>query len=444
MKSDISAAREVALAVLLNIEKNKAYSGLSLAAEIPRHSLKEQDERLVRRLVYGVVSQRLRLDYVLNQFCRREVGTLSPSLRNILRLGCYQLLDMDRIPQFAAVSEAVAQARRVAGQRMAGFVNGVLRNIIRNRDHLFQDLKPGTVEAVSIAQSHPRWLVEEWTGQWGLDFTAALCAANNELKPLAIRVNTCKIGVDEYLAAAAAQGLTGARSRFAPQGVVFPADTPFARLPGYAEGWFIVQGEASMLPALCLGVEPGQAVLDMCSAPGGKATQLAAMNPRGYVTACDISAARLNLVRQNAARLGLNNLEYVEADAARLDRVLARRFSRILVDAPCSGLGVIAQKPEIKWLRKPADIGRLAELQLQILHAGCNLLEPRGILVYSTCTLLEDENQQVIRTLLAQRRDVVVVDPGMPELTNEEGFIQTFPHIHGLDGFFIAKLMKVE
>ena len=154
MKSDISAAREVALAVLLNIEKNKAYSGLSLAARSAPF-LKEQDERLVRRLVYGVVSQRLRLDYVLNQFCRREVGTLSPSLRNILRLGCYQLLDMDRIPHFAAVREAVAQARRVAGQRMAGFVNGVLRNIIRNRDHLFQDLKPGTVEAVSIAQPIP-------------------------------------------------------------------------------------------------------------------------------------------------------------------------------------------------------------------------------------------------------------------------------------------------
>jgi len=443
MTKDTVAARDVALAALVNIEKNQAYSGLALQAETRRYSLSERDERLVWRLVYGVVSHSLSLDYILDQFCRRRVSTLSPSLRNTLRMACYQLVYLDRIPDFAAVNEAVTRARKTAGSGMAGFVNGVLRNVLRNREGLFENLPADPTQAISIRYSHPAWLVDKWVKSWGSEFTAALCAANNEPVPLTVRVNTTRVTVERFIAASNEKGLNPAQGKYCPQAVVFPADTPFSQVPGFKEGWFLVQGEASMLPAQCLEIHAGQDVLDMCSAPGGKATQMAAAAFPGQVTACDLYQARLKLVAENAARLGQKNIITVQGDAAQLDRTLTQGFDRILLDAPCSGLGVIRKKPDIKWTRQAKDLAELAALQQKILNSACNLLNPGGILVYSTCTLTHEENQGVIRSLLQQRRDLKLVNPGWPELTNPEGFIITYPHLHGLDGFFIAKLIKV-
>lgn len=442
MTQDTPSARDIALAALVAIEKNKAYSGQALETLTRGHSLSPRDERLIWQLVYGVISYRLALDYILNQFCRREVSGLSPSLRNILRLACYQLVYLDRIPDFAAVNEAVERARKTAGRGMAGFVNGVLRNLLRNKEKIFQDLKPGTVQEISVRHSHPLWMVESWVQRWGKDFATSLCAANNMVSSLSVRVNTKEIGVDDFIAAAAEKGLWGQGGSYSEQAVVFPPGTSFSQLPGFAKGWFSVQGEASTLPALCLDVQPGQDVLDMCSAPGGKATQLAQMVYPGKVIACDLHSSRLKLVDENAKRLGWDNIEIIRADAAKLDHMLNRKFKRILLDTPCTGLGVISKKPDIKWSRQPKDVKDLASLQLQFLRAGCNLLDSGGILVYSTCTITEEENQGVIAAILEERNDIVLVDPGLPELTRE-GFVSTFPHIHGLDGFFIAKLTKV-
>ncbi len=442
MTKNSSAARDVALAALTTIEKEGAYSNHVLQAETRRQRLSPRDEGLVWRLVYGVVTHRLCLDYILNQFCRRKVSSLSPVLRNILRLACYQLIYLERIPDYAAVNEAVTKDRKVAGGGMAGFVNGVLRNVVGNRDQLFQNLRPGTVEEISVRHSHPQWMVEAWVERWGSDFSAALCAANNEVAPLTVRVNTTRIGVDDFIAAAAQVGLQGQRGKYCDKAVVFHDHTPFNMLPGFGDGWFIVQGEASMLPALCLGVQPGQDVLDMCSAPGGKATQLAQLSYPGKVLACDLYPHRLKLVAENAQRLGLDNCLTALGDAALLEGKLNRHFERILLDAPCSGLGVIRNKPDIKWSRKPQDIEDLAALQLRLLKAGCNLLAPGGFLVYSTCTITKQENQEVIDALLEERRDMLVVDSCLPDLV-PSGYISTFPHLHGLDGFFIAKLKKV-
>lgn len=435
------AARDVALAALIAIEKEGAYSGHVLQGETRRHSLSARDEGLVWRLVYGVVTYRLSLDYILNQFCRRKVSQLSPALRNILRLACYQLVYLDRIPDFAAVNEAVNRARKSAGAAMAGFVNGVLRNVIRNRDQLFRDLVPNSIREISLRHSHPQWMVKDWVQRWGSDFAASLCAANNKPGPLTVRVNTKKLSVNQFLAEADQAGLKGRRSQYADEAVVFAGDARFSQLPGYKEGWFIVQGEASMLPSLCLEVQPGQDVLDMCSAPGGKTTQLAQLAHPGKVVACDLHSSRLKLVEENAKRLAQDNIETVLGDAALLDQKLNRRFERILVDAPCSGLGVIRNKPDIKWTRQPQDVEDLAQLQLRILRAGCNLLKPGGILVYSTCTITQAENQGVIHALLEERGDMQLAEPGLPEFGTE--FVSTFPHLHNLDGFFIAKLIKV-
>jgi len=442
MTKDTLAARDVALAALNSIEKDQAFSALALQDTAKKYPLSPRDERLVWRLVYGVVTHRLSLDYILNQFCRRNVSSLSASLRNNMRMACYQLVYLDRIPDFAAVNEAVDRARKTAGKGMAGFVNGVLRNILRNRDSLFKNLELGTLEEISVLHSHPLWMVEMWAKRWGLDFSTQLCISNNEPASLTIRVNTRKISVDQYVAASEARGLKPAPGRFHPQALVFPLDTPFSQLPGYKQGWFVVQGEASMLPAACLELEPGQHVLDMCSAPGGKATQIAAEIQSGLVTAWDIHDSRLKLVRANAARLGLENIITARVDAAHAQEI-PQKFDRILIDAPCSGFGVIRKKPDIKWSRTPEDIHSLAELQLKILHTGCDLLNPGGILVYSTCTMVEEENQAVVMSLLGQRRDIELLKISMPGLDDTDGFIATFPHLHNLDGFFIAKLTKV-
>lgn len=435
--SGVAAARAVALAALTNIEKNKAYSGLTLK-QAKKQPLSPRDERLVWRLVYGVITYRLGIDYILNQFCRRKIDKLSPTLRNILRLACYQLVYLDRIPDFAAVNEAVDMARRSAGKGMAGFVNGVLRNILRNREELFAGLTKNTREYISIFHSHPQWLVDQWIQRWGVDFTSELCEANNKPAPLTIRVNTDKITVDDYLALAAKKDLEGRRGRYCPDALVFAPESPFSQLPGFDEGLFIVQGEASMLPALVLDVNPGDTVLDMCSAPGGKTAQLAQRTDS--VTAWDLYPSRLKLLRQNAARLGLKNIATFAGDAAKIDTDV--RYDRVLLDAPCSGFGVLRKKPEIKWTRDIADIQELQQLQLQLLHKGCNLLKPGGYLVYSTCTLIEQENEGVVGEILNQRADIQAVSINLPELANA-GEVTTFPHIHNLDGFFIAKLTKV-
>jgi 16S rRNA (cytosine967-C5)-methyltransferase len=247
--------------------------------------------------------------------------------------------------------------------------------------------------------------------------------------------------VADYIALAEKKGLEVTRGRYSPAALIFPPDTPFSELPGFKEGLFMVQGEASMLPALCLDLQPDQHVLDMCSAPGGKATQMAEVVSK--VTACDLHPSRLKLIRANASRMGLGNIQTLAADAASLGQKLQGKFDRILLDAPCSGLGVIRKKPDIKWSRGAKDIGALAELQLRLLHSACDMLNGGGILVYSTCTLVEDENEGVIRSLLEQRSDMQLGEISLPQLESVKGQVSTFPHLHDLDGFFIANLTKV-
>ena len=440
MSKDSFSARAVALAALNSIEKDQAFSGLALQAGAKKQPLPPREERLVWRLVYGVTTYRLSLDYILNQFCRREVATLSPTLRNILRLACYQLVYLDRIPDFAAVNEAVDMTRKHAGKGMSGFVNGVLRNVLRNQDGLFQKLKPGSIQQISVLTSHPEWIVKMWVKRWGLEFTAQVCEANNRPVPLTIMVNTGKISVDEYLDLAQENGLAGRAGKYHPHALVFPPDTPFAQLPGFKQGLFMVQGEASMLPVACLELESGHHVLDMCSAPGGKTIQIARIAEK--VTACDLHGFRLKLVRENAARMGMLNIETITADAAHLNQHISTKFDRILLDAPCTGFGVIRKKPDIKWTREPKDIKELADLQLKMLQTACEMLNPGGILVYSTCTMSEPENEGVVRKIL-ERSDIHAVGIDIPGIESSNGQISTFPHKDDMDGFFIAKLTKV-
>ncbi|MTI96759.1 MAG: 16S rRNA (cytosine(967)-C(5))-methyltransferase RsmB [Firmicutes bacterium] len=431
--------RGLALKLLNKIEQNQAYSGLVLQTELKNAKLKPVDMRLVYRLIYGVLSYRLTIDYVIQKFCARKIA---PGVRNILRLAIYQLLYLDRVPDFAVVNEAVKLASQNGGARVGGFVNAVLRNILRQRDSLFADLPNGAPEEISVHESHPRWLVDKWCKRWGADFTRELCAANNQPAPLTVRVNTKVCGIDKFCRQLDKQGIPWSHCKYSVRGIVLP-QTPFGDVPGFDLGWFIAQGEASMLAVEALDPQPGDSILDMCSAPGGKATYLAELAAPGQVMAVDLFDARLKLVGQNMARLQIDNIDLLAGDATTLETKFNTGYDRILLDAPCSGFGVVRKKPEIKWSRSPGDLTELSKLQSNLLNQACKLIKPGGVIVYSTCTLTWEENEAVIEKAVKANENLRLVPFKISGLSADKGSLTLFPHVHGTDGFFIAKLQRM-
>lgn len=434
-----NSAREAALEALLRIEEDKAYVGPVLGSSLGRLGLSAADRGLYYNLVYGVITHRLAIDHCLGQLCKKGLKTMKPEAVNILRLGAVQLLFMDKIPAFAAVNEMVDIARKRLGKAGSGFINAVLRNIIRQGLSLFADLKSGTSREISIRTSHPLWLVEKWQAWWGHDFTKELCEANNRPGPLTVRVNTRRISREDYLKKCEELALYARASEESPLGVVFAPGTGFSALPGFQEGWFIVQGEASQLPALALNPGSGDKVLDMCSAPGGKTAQLAAAS--GQVVALELYPQRVVKVKENLARLGLDNVE-LKAGDARFSGLGESSFDDVLLDAPCSGFGVIRNKPDIKWSREEKDILELNQLQRELLAEGARVLKPGGSLVYATCTLVREENEDMAQWAM-MNLPVKLTGFSLPSREAPQGMLTVYPHRDGLDGFFIAKFIKV-
>lgn len=425
-------SREAACSALVMVEKKGAWLDFAVNKQLKHHQMTDADRRLTYRMAYGVTTRRLTLDYILDRFCRRGIDSLPLIIKTILRLGLYQIMYMDRIPAYAAVNEAAALAQKRCGCTMSGLVNAVLRNAVRRREQLLSDLPRQDAERIAVEHSHPRWLVAKWLERWGSEFTEALCAANNRPAPLSIRINRNKITVKQYANMLKQADIAAQPSKWCQDMLVLGQNLPFSRLPGFERGLFIVQGEASTLPVSSLELTPGLDVLDMCSAPGGKATLIASRIAPGTVTAIDIHPHRVGLVRKNFRRLGLDNFSLITADARDGAAVAGRRFPRILLDAPCTGTGVLRNKPDIKWRASPGDVAALAALQTQLLETACDLLRPGGLLVYSTCSLLREENEAVVDAVCTRRKS-------MQQLAEE----QYIPHVHMLDGFFVAKLQKV-
>src|SRR5690554_5173772 len=300
-------SREAAYSALILVEARGAWMDMAVKSQLKRRPLAEADRRLAHRLAYGVTARRLTLDFVLDRFCRQGIESLPLTIKTILRLGLYQIMYMDRIPAYAAVNEAADLARLKGGRSMSGLVNAVLRNAVRQREQLLSDLPQEKIERIAVKHSHPRWLVQKWLDRWGEEFTEALCAANNRPAPLSIRINRGKIAVEEYESILKRAGIIAQTSQWCQDMLVLGQDLPFSHLPGFDQGLFIVQGEASALPVSSLDLAPGLEVLDMCSAPGGKATHIASQIAPGTVTALDIHPHRVGLVRKNFQRLGLDN-----------------------------------------------------------------------------------------------------------------------------------------
>jgi 16S rRNA (cytosine967-C5)-methyltransferase len=409
-------------------------------------SLDERDRAFVVHLVQGVVRWQIRLDWIIRQRVRFPFKNIEPSVLNILRLALYQIYFMDRVPDRAAVDEAVKQAGGVRNRHVAGFVNGILRHICRNREDLrFPDPLAESERHLSIAYSYPLWLVQKWIRELGLAAAERLLEAGNRIPERIIRVNTLKMDRNGLMAALEDESACATPCAYSPDGLrLGDVRGPVDRLKAFKRGWFLVQGEAAQICSHLLNPRQGDWVLDVCAGLGGKSTHMAAlMGNKGRVIALDRENRRLEQLAESARRLGARGVAAVAADAAeRLSDVIGRRFDRILVDAPCSGLGVISRHPDIKLTKGPEDIHRLALLQKAILYQAVHLLKPGGRLLYATCTLSQEENEGVVEGIFKENAELALADlktstpPWARDLIDDNGFFRSLPHIHGMEGFF--------
>lgn len=441
--------RRTALDILMRVERDRAFAEPILDRELSQGNLAGSDRGLLTELVYGVLRRQGTLDFLVDAFAANRSTRLERAVLVILRLGLYQLFFLDRIPVSAAVNESVNLAKAVA-PRATGFVNAILRRADRERQSLpWPDRENDPAAYIAARHSHPRWLVERWIEQLGVPEAEELAASMSEQAPLTIRVNTLRTTRETLMAEFAAAGIAAEPTSWAPHGVRIASKAAVTALPGFSEGLFAVQDESSQLAALLLDPKPGERVLDACAAPGGKATYLAQlMDNRGEILACDISAKKLRLVTEAATRLGIGIIRTVAADAAKPDAIPdGPSFDRILLDAPCSGLGVIRRNPEGKWWKTPEDVARLTVTQRNILDALALRLRTGGVILYSTCSTMEAENEGIIDDFLSRNGGFVLEDlnafyPDTEGLFTDRGVFRSWPHRHGMDGFFAARLRK--
>ncbi|HEX9023387.1 MAG TPA: 16S rRNA (cytosine(967)-C(5))-methyltransferase RsmB, partial [Geobacteraceae bacterium] len=407
-----SDPRQAAFAILARIDKERSFADILLDRELSHGGLQGADRGLLTELVYGVSRRRGTLDHVINQFSRQKVERLERSVATLLRLGLYQLLFLDRIPASAAVNETVKLAHQQA-PRATGFINAVLRQVDRKRDSiLYPDKDVDQVGFLAARYSHPAWIVKGWIEQLGLKEAEELCRVMSEPPPLTARVNPLRITRDRLIARLDTEGVMAAPSLYSPLGIQFTTSAPIATIPSFREGLFTVQDEASQLVALLMAPIPGERLLDLCAAPGGKATCLAEqMENRGNILACDLHSRRLEQVAITAERLGIGIIETRALDAAHAGEELAgQQFDHVLVDAPCSGLGVLRRNPEGKWWKTPQDVAAFADRQRLILDGAAQCVAPRGRLLYATCSTSREENEEVVNDFLSHHTDFVVIN----------------------------------
>lgn len=443
-------AREVALKIINEVENNGAYANIALAQEINRRTaqgqLSDQDRRFITELVYGTVKAGATLDWMLGIYLNRSLTKVAPVIRNILRLGIYQLFFLEKVPASAACNQSVELAKKYGHAGTIKFVNGVLRNAARSPEKVvYPDRDSEPVKYLALKYFHPEWLVERWVDRLGVAGCEALCQTNNTIPPLSLRTNSVKINRDRLLQRLADEGVVCQASDWTPEGIVCQEHPGLGTLTSLQEGLLQVQDESSMLVAHILGPKPGEFIIDACGAPGGKTTHIAAlMNNTGKILSTDIYEHKLAIIRENAARLTLTNIETKALDAVNLGSMFPLKADRVLVDAPCSGLGVLRRKPDSRWRKSPEILRDLPKLQAAILASAAQCVKPGGVLVYSTCTTEPEENQDIVRDFLRVHPDFILEDTGqyLPVEKRPDKMLQFWPHTDGIDGFFIARIVR--
>jgi 16S rRNA (cytosine967-C5)-methyltransferase len=445
--------RKTALKVLNELEKGRKTLDRILEDVAAREAFIKRDRALLNTLVYGVLRWRIRLDYIISHFSSTAIKKIDPQILNILRLGLFQIMYLNRIPSSAAVDTSVEMAKSVAAPWTVGFVNALLRKASSDYHSVrFPDLSQNAVLALALKKSFPRWLVARWLDRYGLKTVTELCDAINSIPPITVRTNTLKTSRDRLMQSLNREVSKIEPAPYAPDGLnFFNPKTSISKLDAFQKGWFQVQDEAAQLVSLLLNPMPGETILDACAGLGGKTGHIAQlMNNRGLIVAMDNDAKRLARLGAEMNRLGISIVSPRLHDLdVSINPQKVLKFDRILLDAPCSGLGVLRRNPDIKWVSSKKNLMRHGTRQLRFLDHLASFVKPSGILVYAVCSVEPEENEAVIENFL-RKNDEFIVDsdkgilaPEVGRLMDAEGLYKTYPQLTCMDGFFMIRLKRL-
>lgn len=436
--------RGTSVKILNRIERTDSYLDKLLDVELRSTEVADVDKSLLAEIVHGVMRWQGRLDWVLNGFTHGNFSKSEVNIKNALRVALYQIMFLTQVPHYAAVNEAVEFIKKIRGEKAANLVNAVLRNIIRSLDGIhYPKIEDDLLQYLAVYYAHPLWMVKRWAARFEREDLEKLLIANNEIPGLTLRINKVKIAPTEFLSLLDKQQVHYTGSAFIDYFVKVKSLGGISQLNIFQSGYFSIQDESAALPVLLLDPQKGERVIDMCAAPGGKTTYIAEiMNNEGEILAVDKYESKLKLITSSCERLGLHNVKAIIADSNELSTPQA---DKVIVDAPCSGLGALRKKPDMKWKREPEDIPRIVPQQRRLLESGAKLVKPGGVLVYSTCTMEPEENGELILSFLAQHQEFKIDDASRfvnHSVVTEKGWVETFPHRHHIDGSFAVRMIK--
>jgi 16S rRNA (cytosine967-C5)-methyltransferase len=440
----MSSTREIAVNVLVEVFDKGAYSNILLGRELNKSGLNDKDKALTTEIVYGTLKYKYTIDTILNYFIKSDLGKLDIYILNILRISIYQILYLDKIPEFAAVNEAVDLAKR-RSLKSSKLVNGVLRNYLRNKNSCYYD-KDNKIDELCFKYSFPNWMVKLFIDQYGEFEVEKILSGLNMIPGITVRVNNLKSQYEEVWNELLKLGYDVEEGNVCPEAIIINKGRNVEDNPLFKKGIITVQDESAMLVAPSMDLEENMIVLDLCSAPGGKACHVAElMNNTGKVLAFDIYKNKLDLVQQNAERLGIKNISYNALDASKYSEEFNDLGDRVLIDVPCSGLGIIRKKPEIKWNKDTKSTKELIKIQRSILVNSSKYVKRNGKLIYSTCTLNKEENERNLNWFINKYPEFEVEPLYYGNVDNiiyhKEGYMTILPNKH-MDGFFIAKIIR--
>ncbi len=442
----IDFARNIAVKALYKIEEKKAYSNIVLddMLNANREKLTNQDIGFISELVYGVTSRKLTLDAIIQKYSNIKIKKISTMVKSILRVGAYQIIFLDKVPKSAAVNESVDICKKYSA-KSTGFVNAILRKIQKEDFEELKNIKDDT-QRISKVTSMPEWIVEKLISELGVKKAEEICNNSNIRPKISVRINQLKITKENLIKELQAKNITIENAIL--NDFIYLNSKNIINMQEYKEGLFTMQDESAALTAIVLSPKENENILDCCSAPGGKTTYIAeTMNNKGEISAWDLYAHRLKLVDENAKRLGIDIIKTKQNDSTILDESEIEKYDKVLLDVPCLGLGVMRRKPDIKWQRQESDIEEISKIHKQILETCSKYVKKGGKLLYSTCSILKEENENVIEWFLKQNKDFKIVNPDKKELNEfrnnivDERYIKLFPN-ENTDGFFICLMEK--
>ncbi|MEA3453476.1 MAG: 16S rRNA (cytosine(967)-C(5))-methyltransferase RsmB [Candidatus Caldatribacteriota bacterium] len=459
-KIKVEPIRETILTILVKIDSKQGFINILLNKSLNKNKISTRDAAFINEITYGVVRNRNKLDWALSQFSTKPLSETPVLIRNILRMGVYQLIFLDKVPDYAVCNESVQLAKKYGNPGIAKFVNGVLRNIIRKRENIrWPDKEKEMALYISTIYSHPLYIIERWLKRFSFADTVKICQANNKIPPLVIRTNTLKLSRSDLKGILKKENILVKEGLFTEEALYVKGISNITKFPAYREGLFQIQDEASILVSHLLDPLPGESVIDVCSAPGGKTTHLAQlMANKGNLLAMDSNKLRLLTVKSNCRRLGIDIVKTQQNNGAILAEKYLKTADKLLIDVPCTGLGVLRRKPDLRWQDYDSKrFKKLSELQGKILDTASNYLKIDGRLVYSTCSTEPEENEEAVSRFLEKHPDFELEDLSkfikerkLPVYESDQHkqnkFIQIYPGLSNLnldlDGFFMAKMIR--